>query len=130
MAGNNTSSLMEAYNGYSSNMNDLGYTPNANEYMGMMNDGTFNSTMQGYNANPNNSTFMDSAGNFFGGKDGMSNAGSLLGGVAGLGQMYLANQQQKDTQKTNSLYRKLMTDEAAYRTKFRDGWGSVSFGGK
>jgi len=76
------------------------------------------------------SSFLGAAGNFFGGKDGMSNAGSLLGGVAGLGQMYLANQQQKDTQKTNSLYRKLMTDEAAYRTKFRDGWGSVSFGGK
>ena len=73
------------------------------------------------------SSFLGAAGNFFGGKDGMSNAGSLFGSIAGLGQMYIANKQQKDTAKTNSLYRRIMNDEHARTNKFRSDMSGMSF---
>ncbi len=76
------------------------------------------------------SNFLGAAGNFFGGKDGMSNAGSLLGGIAGMYGMYQSHQAGKDNAKNNSLYRELMRDEANYKNKFRSGWGNTSWGGK
>jgi len=75
----------------------------------------------------NGSNFLGAVGNFFGGKDGMSNLGSTLGGIAGLGQMYLGYKQQKDAQKTNSLYRRIMEDEHNRTNKFRSDMGKISF---
>lgn len=112
------------YDAYLEEFQDkLGYTPSQHEYEMSLNDGT--AYMMPLRSN--NSSFLGSVGDFLSGKDGASNLGSLLGGIGGIAQAYIGYKQQKDTAKTNSLYRRLTEKEDAYREKFRNTWGSMNF---
>lgn len=50
--------------------------------------------------------------------DWLGGAGDLLGGIAGIGQLWLGYEQMKDTRKNNSLYRSVMGEQQNQRSDF------------
>ncbi len=95
-------------------MNDAygtaGYNPAQYDYNPLGNAGYAIDPM----TQTNNGGLLGNIGNYMGG------FGDLTKGLAGIYGMYLGNRAQKDTEKNNSLYRRLMDKEDQYRTKFRN----------